>query len=522
MNTFPKTSEEPHFVAFVSYRHTHADQQWAKWLHSNLENYRVPKRLVASGIPDRVGRVFRDEEELPASADLSQRINEALAAASFLIVVCSPRTPESRWVNEEVMRFQALGRADRLLALLIEGEPDQSFPPALRTFEPLAADVRPVKGESLRTVKQTALLKLLAGLLGVPYDTLRRREEERARRRLIQFAGGAALLALTFLGLSIFAWQQWQRAEKELRVAKAQNLAAQAQIAYVTTPTTEERQTAGPERGVLLALESLNSFPTVEGDLVLRAGLRKLGGAPLEVPVEGEAALTGVGPGGSWVLLQTENGSRIFDVVAKTYKDASSSETKTTARGSADTPTEAFGRHVLASSFDRQLYLLDSEEGLGGWVFASAAIHRVSDGKKLALLPHEWQLQFAAFSPDTRWLVTVTGETSTDAADPAATALVGSTVRVWEVPSGRKITEVSLAHDGGIGQALVSQDGNWLATMSTTPAGRVVLLWPLWPELLRSEACQRLTRNLSKSEWETFVRDQPQRVTCRNLPIVSE
>jgi hypothetical protein len=339
---------------------------------------------------------------------------------------------------------------------------------------------------------------------------------------LIQFAGGAALLALTFLGLSIFAWQQWQRAEKELRVAKAQNLAAQAQIAYVTTPTTEERQTAGPERGVLLALESLNSFPTVEGDLVLRAGLRKLGGAPLEVPVEGEAALTGVGPGGSWVLLQTENGSRIFDVVAKTYKDASSSETKTTARGSADTPTEAFGRHVLASSSDRQLYLLDSEEGLGGWVFASAAIHRVSDGKKLALLPHEWQLQFAAFSPDTRWLVTVTGEASTDAADPAATALVGSTVRVWEVPSGRKITEVSLAHDGGIGQALVSQDGNWLATMSTTPAGKVVLLWPLWPELLRSEACQRLTRNLSKSEWETFVRDQPQRVTCRNLPIVSE
>jgi hypothetical protein len=36
-----------------------------------LETYRVPAKLVQQrGIPDRAGRVFRDEEELPASADL--------------------------------------------------------------------------------------------------------------------------------------------------------------------------------------------------------------------------------------------------------------------------------------------------------------------------------------------------------------------------------------------------------------------------------------------------------------------
>lgn len=137
-------------------------------------------------------------------------------------------------------------------------------------------------------------------------------------------------------------------------------------------------------------------------------------------------------------------------------------------------------------------------------------------------MPHEWYLQFAAFSPDARWLVTVTGQASIDAADTSATALVGSTVRVWEVSSGRKITEVSLAHEGGIKQTALSPDGGWLVTLSETPTGRVVLLWPLWPELLRTQACSRLTRNLSKSEWETFVRIQPQRGTCSNLPIVSE
>jgi TIR domain-containing protein len=508
------------YGAFISYRHTNLDRQWAKWLHTTLETYRVPKRLVASGVPDRVGRIFRDEEELPASADLSQRIDEALSVAKFLIVVCSCSTPESRWVNEEVRRFQAQGRSDRVLALLIEGEPDQSFPAALRNFEPLAADVRPKQGESQRAVKKTALLKLLAGLLEVPYDDLRRREEERARRRLSQLATGASLLMLIFLGLSLFAWQQWQRAETELRVARAQNLAAQAQIAYVATPNTEALGTTGPDRGVLLALESLNAYPTVEGDLALRAGLKKLTGPSLEVPIEQNESLVSVGPHGSWILLEAENKQRIFELATKTFRTARPTES-TTANAQADAPT-AGGEGILARSPKGDLLLIDSQEGLGEWVFASAVIIRTSDRKQLALLPHEWHIQFAAFSQDARWLVTVSGQASLDAEDPSATALVGSVVRVWEVPSGRKITEVSLAHEGGIWQTALSSDGEWLATATATASGRVVVLWPLWPDLLRNEACKRLTRNLSISEWETYLKWQPQRATCSNRPIVSE
>src|SRR6185503_389824 len=113
------------------------------------------------------------------------------------------------------------------------------------------------------------------------------------------------------------------------------------------------------------------------------------------------------------------------------------------------------GQNILARSTDGQLYLMESEEGSSEWVFASAAIHRVSSSKRLALLPHEWPLQLAAFSSDARWLLTVTGQASIDAADTSATALVGSTVRVWEVASGRKVTEVSLAHEGGIGQTVL-------------------------------------------------------------------
>src|SRR4051812_6322427 len=89
-------SEGFRYDAFISYRHLEPDRRWAKWLHRALETYRVPRRLVVQqGAAPRIGRIFRDEEELPASADLSQEITRALRQSRFLIVVCSPRAPQS-------------------------------------------------------------------------------------------------------------------------------------------------------------------------------------------------------------------------------------------------------------------------------------------------------------------------------------------------------------------------------------------------------------------------------------------
>src|SRR5437763_1046328 len=83
-------SDDYRFDAFISYRHTEPDRRWAKWLHRNLETYRVPKALAAErGLPRRLRRVFRDEEELPASSDLKAEIDAALRQSRFLIVVCS-------------------------------------------------------------------------------------------------------------------------------------------------------------------------------------------------------------------------------------------------------------------------------------------------------------------------------------------------------------------------------------------------------------------------------------------------
>jgi CHASE2 domain-containing sensor protein len=189
------------YWAFISY--SHRDESWARWLHRAIEAYRVPGRLVGkptrSGVvPKRIFPVFRDRDELPASSDLGGNILNALKQSRFLVVICSPEAATSRWVNEEVRTFKALGREDRVLCLVVDGEPNASdrsdsapqecFPLAVRyritsegvlgqeRSEPLAADARPGKDG-----RSDAKLKLVSGLLGVGLDELKLREKKRQR-----------------------------------------------------------------------------------------------------------------------------------------------------------------------------------------------------------------------------------------------------------------------------------------------------------------------------------------------------
>jgi hypothetical protein len=61
---------------------------------------------------------------LPADADLTRNIRQALENSALLVVICSPRAVQSRFVAEEIRYFKELGKADRILALMIDGEPN--------------------------------------------------------------------------------------------------------------------------------------------------------------------------------------------------------------------------------------------------------------------------------------------------------------------------------------------------------------------------------------------------------------
>ena len=190
------------YLAFISY--SSVDREQALWLHRELEAYRIPKHLVAlsaGAVPAGLRPIFYDRLELAASADLPRSIRKALDDSQFLIVLCSPAACRSRWVNEEVLTFKRMGRADRILPVILDGEPDaksrgapdeqECFPAALTgslddagnllatpRLEPLAADMRPAGDK-----RENAKLKVIAGLLGVGFDALVQREVRAANAR---------------------------------------------------------------------------------------------------------------------------------------------------------------------------------------------------------------------------------------------------------------------------------------------------------------------------------------------------
>jgi tetratricopeptide (TPR) repeat protein len=231
------------YWSFISY--SHQDFEVAKRLHTDLERYQIPKTLVGTpgrdgSVPRKLFPIFRDREELPASGDLSGVVRTALAQSACLIVLCSPAAAQSDWVNEEILAFWRLGRAERILAVIVDGEPHakdptrECFPPALRStgpgglksagqaLEPLAADMR-----SSGDGREGAKLKLVAGLLGLSLDDLKHRELLAARKRARVAQGIAATMFLLFVAAVAGGWIAYQNQQKaERRFDDAINIAS--------------------------------------------------------------------------------------------------------------------------------------------------------------------------------------------------------------------------------------------------------------------------------------------------------
>mgnify|MGYP001110142640 FL=1 len=222
-------TEPRRYKAFISY--SHADGAHASWLQRSLERYRPPKALLRArpDLPVRLYPVFRDSAELASSTDLSESIQRAMDDSDALIVICSPAARASRWVNEEIRRFRAIGRGDRIFCLIVAGSPDPAsadcaFPDTLlrddggRVLrEPLAADLT-AAGDG----KRNAMLKIAAGLLEVGVDELKRRDAQRQARFWSLVAAGSLLVTALTIGLALYALHA--RREADVRRAQAENL----------------------------------------------------------------------------------------------------------------------------------------------------------------------------------------------------------------------------------------------------------------------------------------------------------
>jgi hypothetical protein len=212
------------YWAFISY--SRSDERWARSLHRKLEAYRIPRDVqpdAAADIPSphRLRPVFRDDDELAASADLGARLRAALDSSRYLIVLASRAAAASRWVNAEAAHFVEAGRTDDVLVLVVDGEPGdapdrEALPAAIRQLphELLWLDAR----EQPKPERKT-FLRLVAGMLQVSFDALWQRDRRRRWRLLALWTAVAVLLSAVTGGA---IWQGRRAAETAAEANKPQ------------------------------------------------------------------------------------------------------------------------------------------------------------------------------------------------------------------------------------------------------------------------------------------------------------
>lgn len=212
------------YDAFISYSHAEDNAEIAEALHKKLEHYRIPSQIQKITGKKKIERVFRDKEELPLSANLTENIYTALDNSEYLIVLCSPESRASQWVQREIEYFAGVHGKERIFAVLIKGEPEDVFPPILcekteiktdingqnyiitEPVEPLAADVRGYSKKERIKKLDAEFLRLIAGILQCPYDELKQRHQEYRMKIAI-----AAMSAVMFLGIAFGMYSAYQR-----------------------------------------------------------------------------------------------------------------------------------------------------------------------------------------------------------------------------------------------------------------------------------------------------------------------
>ena len=194
------------YYAFISY--SHKDARWAKWVQDAVEHYKLPaiiRKEAKEPLPKKLSPVFRDATHLGAGK-LVNNLHSELDASKFLIVICSPSAANpnaegKHFVDSEVRHFCELGRADRIIPVIVEGTPETSFCPKIKEEEILALD-------ATKFPKARIQNDIVARLLGLRPDDLWKRELRRRRRQCV-IRGCAIFLTGLVTAFGGWYWHDW-------------------------------------------------------------------------------------------------------------------------------------------------------------------------------------------------------------------------------------------------------------------------------------------------------------------------
>lgn len=210
------------YFAFISFQSS--DAKWALWIQKQIEAYRLPIALSKQrpDLPRKIKPCFCYLSDISLKEELMMELKQQMEQSQFLIVICSPQSAKSSFVNGGIDYFVNLGRRDRIIPLIIDGVPysndkNECFPEALKRHFPkhsdplqdhqiLGVNINEQGAGSKRLTRKRAVVLMVARMLGLNFEDLWQREIKRQRRRQT-LIGIIIAFFLTMVGLTWYLSQ---------------------------------------------------------------------------------------------------------------------------------------------------------------------------------------------------------------------------------------------------------------------------------------------------------------------------
>jgi WD40 repeat protein len=243
LNVAGSTSNPVRYKAFMSYSHA-TDDKLAPALQSAL--HRFAKRWNQL----RAMRVFRDKASLSLTPGLWPSIEKALGDSEYFVLMASPESAASSWVQKEVASWLAARSPETILMVLTDGnlvwdESNREFD-HLRTTalssslftaftdEPFYLDLRWAKKEAHLSLKNPQFHDAVATLAGKLHgkdkdEMIGEDVREFKRTNRIKWSAMVALIILTLSSVvaAYFAIQQTGEARQQKEIAEARQREAE-------------------------------------------------------------------------------------------------------------------------------------------------------------------------------------------------------------------------------------------------------------------------------------------------------
>ena len=488
--------KETDYYAFISYKRE--DEKLAKWLQDKLEHYRFPTNLNGrTDLPKNIRPTFRDVTDLEPGL-LVEKINTALHNSQWLIVVCSPRSAKSPWVCKEAQAFIDLGRADHIIPFVIEGNPfsndatTECYPDALRNLtgskELLAANINEMG-------RDAALIKVVARMFGLRFDTLWQRHEKEKRGRQNRIIAAVILFVLGILAVAGYI----AKSRTELQIAYGELTVANQKTQQERIRAENERDRANQERvRAEMAEDSIRYQYEIieqERDRTQKALWDVMKNRARYISEKGRALIDDHDSYTARLLALSvlpeslDNPEKPYVVEAEALlRDAFKHEDAVIKGHIGSVVSVAFspdGKRIVSGSLDNTIRVWDiitgnqigepftghasdvlsvafSPDGkriVSGSFDSTIRIWDVATGKQIGepLTGHTGSVIFVAFSPDGKRIVS------------------GScnTIRIWDVATGKQISEPLRGHTDWIKSVAFSPDGKRIVSGSSDKTIRI-------------------------------------------------